>query len=94
MAIRRLLEPACPQLGRLAYLWVDAGYRGQGKEWAEQALGVEIEVVNRSPRPPPEKVLQAWAREWYKEGRKMDLKKSPTRLGLETLPRRWVVEIV
>jgi putative transposase len=90
--IRRLLEPARSRLGRLSYLWVDAGYRGRGKEWVEQALGVEVEVVNRSPKPPPEKVLRVWAREWFKEGHEMDLRKLPTRPGFENLPRRWVAE--
>jgi putative transposase len=51
--IRRLLEPARSRLPRLSYLWVDAGYRGRGKEWAEVWLGVEVAVVNRSPKPPP-----------------------------------------
>ncbi len=90
--IRRLLEPTCSRLPRLSYLWVDAGYRGRGKEWVERALDVEVEVVNRSPKPPPEKVLRVWAREWFKEGRKMDRNKLPTRPGFERLPRRWVVE--
>ena len=63
--IRRLLEPARSRLGRLSYLWVEAGYRGRGKEWVEQALGEEVEVVNRSPKPPPEKILGVWAREWF-----------------------------
>src|ERR687898_2693948 len=49
--IRLLLEPARSRLGRLIHLWVDAGYRGRGKEWVEQALGLEVEVVNRSPKP-------------------------------------------
>jgi len=71
---------------------VDAGYRGRGKEWAEQALGLEVEVVNRSPKPTPEKVLRVWAREWCKEGREMDLSKLPTRPGFENLPRRWIAE--
>ena len=90
--IRRLLEPARSRLPRLSYLWVDAGYRGKGKEWVERALDVEVEVVNRSPKPPPEKVLRVWAREWFKEGRKMDRNKLPTRPGFERLPRRWVAE--
>lgn len=51
--IMRLLEPARSRLGSLSYLWVDAGYRG--KEWTERALGLEVEVVNRSPKPPPER---------------------------------------
>ena len=90
--IRRLLEPARSRLPRLSYLWVDAGYRGRGKEWAEQALGLEVEVVNRSPKPTPEKVLRVWAREWSKEGREVDLSKLPTRPGFENLPRRWIAE--
>jgi putative transposase len=90
--IRRLLEPARSRLPRLSYLWVDAGYRGRGKDWVEQALGVEVEVVNRSPKPPPQKVLEIWAREWFKEGHQMDLGKLPTRQGFENLPRRWVAE--
>src|SRR5918998_6736734 len=90
--IRRLLEPARSRLGRLSYLWVDAGYRGRGKEWVEKALGVEIRVVNRSPKPPPEKVLRLWARKWFKEGREMDLSRLPRRPSFENLPRRWVAE--
>jgi putative transposase len=90
--IKRLLEPARSRLGRLIHLWADAGYRGRGKEWAEQALGLEVEVVNRSPKPTPEKVLRVWAREWFKEGREMDLSKLPTRPGFENLPRRWIAE--
>ena len=90
--IKRLLEPARSRLGHLINLWVDAGYRGRGKEWVEQALGLEVEVVNRSPKPPPEKVLRVWAREWFKEGREMDLSKLPTRPGFENLPRRWIAE--
>jgi putative transposase len=48
--IHRLLGPARNRLPRLSQLWVDAGYRGRGKEWAEKALGVEVEVVNRTPK--------------------------------------------
>jgi DDE family transposase len=90
--IERLLEPARSRLPRRSYLWVDAGYRGQGKEWAERELGVEVEVVNRSPKPPPEKVLRIWAREWFREGRELDLGKLPSRPAFENLPRRWVAE--
>ena len=45
-----------------------------------------------SPKPPPEKVLKIWAREWFKEGREMDLSKLPRRPAFENLPRRWVAE--
>jgi hypothetical protein len=34
--IRRLLEPARSRLGRLSRLWMDASYRGRGKEWASR----------------------------------------------------------
>ncbi len=51
-----------------------------------------MEIVNRSPKPPPEKVLRIWAREWFKEGRQMDLSKLPKRPAFENLPRRWVAE--
>jgi putative transposase len=90
--IKQLLDPARDLIPRLSYLWVDAGYRGRAKDWAEEALGVEVEVVNRSPKPTPEKVLQVWAREWFKDGREMDLKKLPKRPAFENLPRRWVAE--
>jgi hypothetical protein len=53
---------------------------------------VEVEVVTRSPKPPPEKVLRTWAREWFKEGVNMDLGKLPSRPAFEKLPRRWVAE--
>jgi putative transposase len=72
---------------------VDAGYRGRAKEWAERALGLSVEVVYRSPKPTPEKVLFAWAREWHKEeGRSVDLDELMPRRGFEVLARRWVVE--
>ena len=51
-----------------------------------------MEVVNRSPKPSPEKVLRIWAREWFKEGREKDLGKLPKRPAFENLPRRWVAE--
>jgi transposase len=53
---------------------------------------LEVEMVNRTPKPPPEKVLRIWAREWFREGQVMDLGKLPKRPAFEKLPRRWVVE--
>jgi putative transposase len=87
-----LLERARDRLPRLSHLWVDAGYRGRGKEWAERTLGLSVEVVHRSTKSTPEKVLFAWAREWHKEGRSVDLDQLLPRRGFEVLPRRWVVE--
>ena len=35
--MRLLLESVRSQIPRLSYLWVDAGYQGRGKDWAENA---------------------------------------------------------
>src|SRR5215216_2310048 len=37
-----LLECARDRFPRLSHLWVDAGYRGSGKEWVERALGLSV----------------------------------------------------
>ncbi len=87
-----LLEAARDLLPRLSHLWVDAGYRGRGKEWAEEALGLSVEVVHRTPKPTPEKTTRIWAEEWSKEGWQIDWQKLLPRRGFEVLPRRWVVE--
>jgi putative transposase len=60
--IRMLLEPACEHLPRLTHLWVDAGYQESGKEWAEEVLGLRVEVVHRTPKPTPEKILRSGQR--------------------------------
>jgi putative transposase len=73
--IRLLLKGACERLPRLSHLWVDAGYQGRGKEWAEQELGLSVEVVHRTPKPTSEKVARIWAEEWAKEGREIDWQK-------------------
>jgi putative transposase len=91
--IKLLLKAARDRLPRLSYLWVDAGYQGRGKEWAEQELGLSVEVVHRTPKPTSEKVARIWAQEWAKEGQQIDWQKLlPRRRGFELLPRRWVVE--
>ena len=90
--IKLLLEPARGRLPRLSHLWVDAGYRGRGRRWAEEALGLSVEVVRRPPKPIPEKVARVWAEEWAKEGKKVDWQKLMPPRGYVALPRRWVVE--
>ena len=82
------------RLPRLSHLWVDAGYQGRGKEWAEQELGLSVEVVHRTPKPTSEKVARIWAQEWAKEGKEIDWQRLIPRRGFEVLPRRWVVEII
>ena len=91
--LKLLLKSAEGEIGRLSHLWLDSGYRGSGAEWAEKELGLSVEVVHHSPKPDPEKMLRAWAKEWFDTGKNIDLKKLFPRLrGFEVLPRRWVVE--
>ena len=90
--IKLVLETARDHLPHLSHLWVDAGYRGRGKEWVEKELGLSVEVVHRTPKPTSEKIARIWAEEWAKEGWHIDWQKLLPRRGFEILPRRWVVE--
>jgi hypothetical protein len=69
------LDPVRDWFPRLSHLWVDAGYQGRGKKWAEEALGMSVEVVRKPKKPVPEKVAEAWAREWTKEGKGVNWKR-------------------
>jgi len=90
--IRLLLESARVGLSRLSHLWVDAGYQGRGKRWAEEEMGLSVEVVRKPQKPIPEKVARIWAAEWTKEGKTVDWQKLMPPKGFRVLPRRWVVE--
>jgi putative transposase len=90
--IKLVLETARDRLPRLSHLWADAGYQGRGKEWAEKALGLSVEIVHRTPKPTPEKTARVWAEEWSKEDWQIDWQRLLPQRGFEVLPRRWVVE--
>jgi putative transposase len=91
--LRLLLQSARSGLSRrLKHLWLDAGYEGRGKRWAEEVMGLSVEVVRKPPRPVPEEVAKRWAAEWAKEGRKVDWQRLMPPRGYVALPRRWVVE--
>jgi putative transposase len=92
--IKMLLHRAQERFPRLSHLWLDAGYRGEdkGADWVRKTLGWSVELVERPRRPAPEEVLMAWAREWAKEGAKLDREKFMPPRGFQVLPRRWVVE--
>jgi putative transposase len=90
--IRLLLEPVRTRFARLSHLWVDAGYLGRGRRWAEEALGLSVEVVRKPKKPVPEKVAELWAAEWAKEGKAVDWQSLMSPRGFKVLPRRWVVE--
>jgi putative transposase len=53
---------------------------------------VERGLIERPRKPAPKEVLMAWAREWAKEGVKVDWEKLLPAPGFQVLPRRWVVE--
>ena len=62
--LRLLLDSARSGLSRLKHLWLDAGYQGRGKRWAEEVWGLSVEeVVCKPPKPVPEKVAKRWAEE-------------------------------
>ena len=90
--IRLLLDPVRDRLLRLSHLWVDAGYQGRGRRWAEEVLGMSVEVVRKPPKPVPEKVAKVWAQEWAKEDQKVDWQRLMPLRGFRVLPHRWVVE--
>ena len=90
--LKLLLESARAELSRLKHLWLDAGYEGRGKQWAQEALDLSVEVVHRPRKPTPEKVAKTWAEEWAKEGKKIDWQRFMPQRGFQVSPRRWVVE--
>ena len=68
--IRLLLDPARERLSRLSrlsglsHLWVEAGYHRRARRWAEDVLGVSVEIVRKPPKPLPEAwVAKRWAEE-------------------------------
>jgi putative transposase len=77
--LRLLLESARSGLSRLSHLWLDAGYEGRGKRWAEDAMGLSVEVVCKPPKPVAEEVARLWAQEWAKEGKKIDWERDSCR---------------
>jgi putative transposase len=92
--IKTLLRKADEHFPRLSHLWLDAGYRGEdkGKDWVQKTLGWSAELVERPRKVAPREVLMAWAREWAREGVKVDWEHLLPPKGFQVLPRRWVVE--
>jgi len=73
---------------------MDGGYTGEdkGADWVEKMFGWSVEIVSRARKAAPEEVLMAWAKEWAKEGVKVEWQKLLPPQGFVVLPRRWVVE--
>jgi putative transposase len=70
--LRLLLQSARSGLSRLKHLWLDAGYEGRGRRWAEEEMGLSVEMVSKPRKPVPEEVAKRSAAEWAKEGKKID----------------------
>ena len=66
--IKLLLESARTELSRLKHLWVDVGYRGRGRRWAEEALRLRSKSY-ASPR-------NQYLRRWLALGRKSGLRRA------------------
>lgn len=87
-----LLEPVKGVFSRLNKVWVDQGYTGKGREWIEQEMGWEVEVVRHPLRARgkwvPHGDLNDVSTVWFTYERI-----KPTRTGFRgPLPRRWAVE--
>jgi putative transposase len=92
LLLKLLLKSARTGLSHLSHLWLDAGYEGRGRRWAEEVMGLSVEIVRKPPKPVAEEVAKRWAREWAKEGKKVDWQGLMPPRGYVALPRRWVVE--
>ena len=67
-----LLKSAGAEISSVKHLWLDSGYQGRGMRWAEEVLGLSVELVRKPAQPVPEEVARIWAEEWAKEGKKVD----------------------
>src|SRR3712207_2393960 len=90
--LKLLLDSACTAVSGLKHLWLDAGYEGRGRRWAQEVLSLSVQIVRKPQKPVPEKVAMIWAEELAKEGQKLDWQKLMPKRGFVVLPRRWVVE--
>jgi putative transposase len=61
--LKMLLESARAGVSHLKHLWLDAGYEGRGKRWAEVSMDLSVQIVRKPPKPVPEKVAMIWAQE-------------------------------
>ena len=90
--LKLLPDSAYTAVSGVKHLWLDAGYEGRGRRWAEEVLSLSVQIVRKPQKPVPEKVAMIWAEEWAKEGKKLDWQKLMPKRGFVVLPRRWVVE--
>jgi hypothetical protein len=46
--IHRQLEPLKVQFPRMEKVWADQGYTGKGREWINEHMGWDVEIVRHS----------------------------------------------
>jgi hypothetical protein len=56
MVSQKLVGIRRARVSYLKHLWLDAAYEGRGKRWAEEALGLSVQIVRKPAKPIPEKV--------------------------------------
>lgn len=73
------------ELPRMKHVWLDGGYKGEGKgkQWIEGNIGWSAEIVQHPPKP-----RGVWAR----GDEVIDWSKIMPPPGFRVLPHRWVVE--
>jgi putative transposase len=81
-----LLSPIKGVFPRMKKVWVDSAYTGKGREWIEEQMQWEVEVVRHAPRP---RGMWVWPGMEITE-EMLAVFKRPK--GFRHLPRRWVVE--
>src|SRR5215469_3359049 len=84
--VKLLLEPIKGVFPCMQKVWVDSAYTGKGREWIEQEMGWEVEVVRHPWRP---RGMWVWPGMEITEAM-VEVCKRPK--GFRHLPRRWVVE--
>ena len=48
-----LLEPVRGRSTHPSRLWVDVGYKGRSRRWADEVMGLSVEVVRKPKKPVP-----------------------------------------
>src|SRR3712207_1139987 len=86
--LKLLLDSARSRVSYLKHLWLDAGYEGRGKQWAEEDMGLSVAVVRKPPKPVPKEIARIWAEEWAKEGKEIDWERLMPQQGFRGLARR------
>ena len=56
MVSRKLVGIRRARVSYLKHLWLDAAYQDGGKRWAEEVLGLSVQIVRKPAKPIPEKV--------------------------------------